>query len=1480
MPSFSKKALSLYLRTGCERQLKLNLYTGTERRERGMPPKQSQRAAVGLVGQKGYDWQAEKVAEVADVFGAEHVLVGEDQGKNRVASLPPEEWLTRLAPYQFVVEGAYVVDTPVFRRAVGLGEMRDQEGELLDLSEGRPDIVQTLPPLAGGLIPLDEKREEYQHAVGPSGLVARLADDDPRVRLRVIDIKQTSEPGAHYFAEVVYYSMTLAAYLEEEGLSEEYVVVAAPAVWPGSHEASHLSETFDAWRRRGHEPSAAELTEVLEEDLEIAPVDAFAARLTRLLREELPRILKTDWDELAWHVDYRCRGCDFLGYPWKNKDGDVQNDPSHCWPTAKEEGNLSQVAGLSRGGAGQLKERGAASEVHDLAHLNSADTVFDQHHGLRTKRTVYPSRAGALLSGEATVIPDSGGDALMPKWPNLWIYLFLDYDLASAITVCFALRAFWKEPIPYSRRQELDAQMNRWNAKHGFQEAFLVGRENIEREREELLKFLRALRGIMDEVRRFDREAQGAGRRDKADGTLDDKVAHSTYQIFLWDEAQKKHLTRLVSRHLPAILADPDLRDLAWLFPPAELLARSEAAARPSPLTLVADVVRNTVAASVPHHYTLLEVVQRYKPEGLSAPSTHPLYREPLSDLVPGERVHEFWAQKGDWMQTGNLLRETTQKKLSALGIVTSKLNRDLYDRLSRLAAPPLSAPPRRPQGLSPHGRLWHEFTRLNASLQKLEAYTVQAMPVHEREARFKSAVLEERLEGEARADALEKLRASAQRSLQPSDELFIYRLRPSSVDLNARDGAIGYVLSPAGNPSFLEQHPFPTFLSELSKKDRKHVGGLPRASTVADSGLTGVSIETIDRGAGLVALRPGTFNGIRALENLGLVDLRRDVVLDPTAIDALTKKVKLTLQGIGHPPSAHADERVLEALGEQRAAPGTGAETPASRLLWQTQAVAGEEVARDAGVAQEALRAAGFDLNESQWDAFAAALMRRFTLIWGPPGTGKSRTLRMVVLGALLDAAESGQPLRVLVTAHTYNAVDNVLRGMSEALRPSEPLHDRLSDVAIRRLQSTYRSTSDWLADVPNGANIPFYKKRAPQEIRDLQGMLDAGDQTVVVGAPAQQVYNLAVARPRSAAERPNVMVKNWFDLVVLDEASQLDVATSTLALSKAATGGSVVLAGDNFQLPPIHQAEPPEDLEHVVGSVYDYFRHHMEIEPQPLNVNYRSNATLVDFVRTAGYDPALKAYAPDLKLHFVQDLPSERPTDWPASLYWTADWSRLLDPERAAVSFVYEDLLSSQVNAFEADAVTALLWLLRGRLSNRLLCERRPDGSFYPPSNMPYAPEGFWQEAVGVVTPHRAQMSKIVGQLQQLFPEDPPPALRSAVDTVERFQGQQRDIIIASFGLGDPDLIAQEDEFLYSLNRFNVLASRARAKLIVLAPHTLVDHLSDDADVLNESRLLKRYVEQFCNERETLRLGHLREGGIEEKAGELRWHEGNATM
>jgi hypothetical protein len=63
--------------------------------------------------------------------------------------------------------------------------------------------------------------------------------------------------------------------------------------------------------------------------------------------------------------------------------------------------------------------------------------------------------------------------------------------------------------------------------------------------------------------------------------------------------------------------------------------------------------------------------------------------------------------------------------------------------------------------------------------------------------------------------------------------------------------------------------------------------------------------------------------------------------------------------------------------------------------------------------------------LNESQNEALAASMVSALTLIWGPPGTGKTHTIIVILTQLLIVLRRS----KFLVTAPTHNAVDNLLR-------------------------------------------------------------------------------------------------------------------------------------------------------------------------------------------------------------------------------------------------------------------------------------------------------------------------------------------------------------------------------------------------------------------------------------------------------------------
>jgi hypothetical protein len=1460
MPSLSKKALSLFLRNGCERQFILSLYKDSERKVHNLPPRQENRAGLGLVARAGYEWQDEKVSELKDVFGTVNVHVNPLSTGQRPQKLDLLTTLPGVAAHQFIVEGAYNADTAIFRRAVGLTQVTDNFGEPVNISDTQPDIIQILPPLSSQATqPTQIEPNPYLFGMQPDGEISALEPNDSRLRLRVIDVKLTSEPGAHYFAEVVYYSMTLAAWLVEHDLNDRFVVIAAPAVWPGSHDASNLAKQFTEWNKKAYQPTAADLSTALEKDIEIAPCDVFAPRLRRFLNEQLPSMLKTPWQDLSWHVDYRCKGCEFLGYPWRDADGNVLNEPSQCMPTAEAINHLSRVVGLSRGASEQLRNHNV-KDVLALAATSASSPIFDEHQGLRSKRTTFPHRASALQSNTASVIPSSGGDALMPRWPNLHIYIFLDYELSSAITASIGLRAFWMEPLPYS--STLQPTRLQWTQKQGEDEVFLIDSRSLDRERAEFLRFLQQLRRIFGEINQQDATDTQAGRRDS-------KTQNSTYQIYLWDESQRKHLIRLVGRHLSHILADGQLRDLAWLFPPPELLQLAEDASQRSPVTLVSTVVDNTIAVPIPHHCRLLDIVQTYRPPDTAAPHVHPLYEEPMSDLIPAERIHEWWQRSNRWQEKQDLVRETTRKKASALSLVVSRLENDLKTVLSRQAAPPVVRIPNTVGRVAPHGRLWYEYARLNAAIARLEIQTIRSMPPHEREARLKSARLTRRLSGQEEKDVLATLNKLFSLALLPGPGLFIYEMRSGSREVNAKPGDFLYALSPENTHGFLDESTY------------KYTKGTSLAQqiyspTISSGGLTNVSIEAIDRTDGFIALRAGAHCRISDLEQQTSLDFSRNVILDPVEADYLTDKIKLTVQGIGNPPIATADQRTLEALGMALNTPaGTSASSPAAEVLWEAPRLHTETTNRILTTIQGDLQGyfAGINaqLDPSQWRAWTEALNQRLSLIWGPPGTGKSRTLRAIVLGAVLDALANKRSLRLLVTAYTYTAVDNVLlqlEGDLKTLLPAKPY-------ALYRLQSKWQAAEPALAvKYPTLTNLVLNTAQPSDEVKALRDSLTTVNSgaIIVLGSLPQQLHNLSVAGKGSKKPRPRDTICSWFDLIVLDEASQMDVASSTLVFTKLAQSGSCVLAGDDLQLSPIQQADPPVDLEHMVGSVYNYFRHFHHIVPSSLDVNYRSNHVITEFTKLAGYSSTLQSYSPDLRLNLRSPIPTEMPLDWPGDLHWCPEWTKFLSPDYPATCFIYDDNLSSQINDFEADTVTALTWLLQKCLASQLLNERLLGGLMQDPANTPFTPKEFWDKAVGIVTPHRAQMAKIIYRLQQTFPQHPAESIRGAVDTVERFQGQQRDIIIASFGLGDPDIIRAEDEFLYNLNRFNVLTSRARAKLIVLVTRTLLEHLSDDNGVLIESRLLKRFAESYCIDPQPIQTGYFRNNTLILRKGVLR--------
>jgi superfamily I DNA and/or RNA helicase len=299
-----------------------------------------------------------------------------------------------------------------------------------------------------------------------------------------------------------------------------------------------------------------------------------------------------------------------------------------------------------------------------------------------------------------------------------------------------------------------------------------------------------------------------------------------------------------------------------------------------------------------------------------------------------------------------------------------------------------------------------------------------------------------------------------------------------------------------------------------------------------------------------------------------------------------------------------------------------------------------------------------------------------------------------------------------------------------------------------------------------------------------------------------------------------------------VIDEASQVPVASAAAYFLLLREDGHVILAGDHKQLGPIYGFEMRDSVQGLFDCIFSYMQETHRKDPVALDRNYRTNTEISGWPKERFYSEGYEAFFPERRLEIALPPATGSPPDgWPENLPWSDLFLRILDPEIPVVVISYGVHTSTLSNPFEAQMVAALALLYRRILEQ--------DG------NGPGDQE-FWAEHLGIVTPHRAQMSTIRNLLVDAagMPMDPPPF----VDTVDRFQGQERDLMIASYVVADRDFVAAEEAFILNPRRFNVTLTRARSKFIMFVSDAILQHLPADADVARDAAHLQLFAENYC--------------------------------
>lgn len=421
--------------------------------------------------------------------------------------------------------------------------------------------------------------------------------------------------------------------------------------------------------------------------------------------------------------------------------------------------------------------------------------------------------------------------------------------------------------------------------------------------------------------------------------------------------------------------------------------------------------------------------------------------------------------------------------------------------------------------------------------------------------------------------------------------------------------------------------------------------------------------------------------------------------------------------------------------------------------------------------------------LNASQEKAVNEVLWaKNVAVVHGPPGTGKTTTLVEAIFETLRRESQ------VLVCAQSNMAVDWISeklvdRGIN-VLRIGNPT--RVND---KMLSFTYERRFEAHPDYPQLWSI----RKAIRELRQQRKHADSWHQKMDRLKSRATELELRIRSSlfgearviastlTGAANR--VLEGEKYSTLFIDEAAQALEAACWIAIRKA---GRVILAGDHCQLPPTVKSIMA--LKGGLGKTL--MERIVENKPETvtlLKMQYRMNEQIMKFSSEWFYHGMVES-APTVSHRGILDY------DTPMMWIDTAECD-------GKEEFVGENF--GRINRAEAELTLQTLQQYLEKIGKQRILEESID--------------------VGIISPYRAQVQLLRKELRKREFFRPYRHLLT-VNTVDGFQGQERDIILIS-------LVRSNDGgdigFLRDLRRMNVAITRARMKLIILgSSETMTSH------------------------------------------------------
>ena len=422
--------------------------------------------------------------------------------------------------------------------------------------------------------------------------------------------------------------------------------------------------------------------------------------------------------------------------------------------------------------------------------------------------------------------------------------------------------------------------------------------------------------------------------------------------------------------------------------------------------------------------------------------------------------------------------------------------------------------------------------------------------------------------------------------------------------------------------------------------------------------------------------------------------------------------------------------------------------------------------------------------LNASQNAAISSIIFDKFRIIHGPPGTGKTKTL----VAAIKLLTEDGK--KVLIATPTNAAADHITHQLiidgqkvlrygnsfkiqdqvSTATLQSKIIHHPDMAVVIRLSKEAETTLKKIQRYVRNfGKEEQAERKQLKYELRELRKDIRAIERQIKQNI----LESHSIICGTLIGLQHDEILNSKFDTLVVDEAGQ---ALEPAIWSLAQFVNQLVLAGDQFQLPPTLFSTESTKL----GLAVSLLEKGIDLK-QPtslLNTQYRMHDSIMQFSNQKFYDGLLKSDVKCKENQLADD------THQPIEFIDTAGCGMdEIKDENGAISNSGEvEVIANRLAEFELN-----------------------------------------QLSVGIISPYRQQIMLLQNNLT---------SWSNSIQTIDSFQGQERDVIIISLVRSND---SNEIGFLRDYRRMNVAMTRAKKKLVIIGDSATLGNDSFYSDMLS---------------------------------------------